>query len=268
MSNYDYKVHPLAELFPALSAEEFEKLKRDIEVHGQLEPIIVAGTGSGTRILDGRHRLKACEELGLEPRLLHFSQILQTSSELRGKLTEAEFIWARNVLRRHLSEGQRAAIAVIWSEEIGIRAAAKEAQKRKPASVLAESPKQPVHTRERLAEKAQVSTHKIRQAEEVAKTAPEMLFKVASGEVKLRDAVQQTERRQAAPPTFDEQAVLLRLYKDWEVSVEKHWPKNRDLSAVIRKVLAFATYLEGIQKVRAAELQKKVQAVGVQVRAR
>jgi hypothetical protein len=62
---------------------------------------------------------------------------------------------------------------------------------------------------------------------------------------------------------FNEQRVLLQLFNNWEKGVEKTWPRNRDLTPVIRKVYAFASYLEGLQRVRTAELRKNVDAIGL-----
>ena len=52
-------------LFPPLRDEEYLALRADIEKRGVLVPIEVDGdTGE---ILDGNHRLRACEELGIRP---------------------------------------------------------------------------------------------------------------------------------------------------------------------------------------------------------
>lgn len=189
---YDYKVHPLADLFPELPKDEFEKLKRDIEEHGQLEPIVVDGDESV--VLDGRHRLKACRELGIAPRLLHFSRVTVS-------MTESEFIWSMNVLRRHLTDDQRAVLGVQWSDaEKKASAERQKASQAKPGEqvgrqVRADSPtpRGDRHaTRNALAKKARTTSHKIRQAEIIKKKAPELLSKVAAGEIKLNDAVKTT----------------------------------------------------------------------------
>lgn len=267
----NYKIHPLAELFPSLSLDEFEKLKADIRKNGQLEPIIVVGDEPNRTVVDGRHRLKACKELGIEPRLLHFSRLVmeKTASWTLQIKNEgiSDFIWSRNMLRRHLTDDQRAAIALRWSD--AEKEAAKERQREHsgtapghPKNTSGESA-QSVRTRTVIAAKAGVSEHKVRQAEVVASKAPELVEQVARGEIKLKDAVAQTNVQtiNLVGDAFNEQAVLVRLYNDWEKGVEKNWPKNRDLAPVIRKVNAFATYLEGLQKVRAAELQKRVEAI-------
>jgi hypothetical protein len=53
-------------------------------------------------------------------------------------------------------------------------------------------------TRNALARSAQTTTHKIRQAEVVKKKAPHLVAKVASGEMKLNDAVKEV----AAKPNY------------------------------------------------------------------
>ena len=46
------KFHPLADLFPMMSDEEFKALVQDIGEHGQVEPIIIYEN----KILDGRNQ--------------------------------------------------------------------------------------------------------------------------------------------------------------------------------------------------------------------
>ncbi len=52
---------PIVEIFPEMSADDFKGLKQDIEKNGLLVPIQVQ---SG-KIIDGRHRWRACAELGI-----------------------------------------------------------------------------------------------------------------------------------------------------------------------------------------------------------
>jgi hypothetical protein len=196
MTRYDYPVHPLAQLFPPLSPDEFKKLKNDIAAHGQQEPITLSQ--DGTFLLDGRHRLRACKELGVQPRIERFSHIAGPTRPT----TEADFIWSKNLVRRHLTADQRAAIAMKWSD------AEKEASRQRQLAALKKGEQTPVRadspgrqssdghaTRNALAQKAQTSPHKIRQAENVKKNAPDLLNKVAAGETKLRDAEKTAEAR-------------------------------------------------------------------------
>jgi ParB-like chromosome segregation protein Spo0J len=93
----DLKIDPLATLFPPMAEEEFARLKADIAARGQLEPI---WTHRG-RVVDGRHRLRACRELGLEPIVREYD----------GDSTVLGFVIAKNLHRRHLSANQRALVA-------------------------------------------------------------------------------------------------------------------------------------------------------------
>lgn len=181
---YDYEVHPLAKLFPLMPENEFKQLKSDIAKNGQVEPIIV--DHSGKILLDGRNRLKACKELGIEPRVERY---------MGRPGTEREFIWSKNVLRRHLSDDQRAMLSQRWAA--AEKEAAKQRQRehggtapgrRRKRNTSGESA-QSVRARSALAKKARVSEHKIRQAEMVAAKAPQLAPKVESGEMPLSVAV-------------------------------------------------------------------------------
>ncbi|MPZ31202.1 MAG: DEAD/DEAH box helicase [Rhodospirillales bacterium] len=55
--------HPAAEIFPVMADADFAGLVADIKQSGQLEPIVI----HDNQILDGRHRYRACEQLGIEP---------------------------------------------------------------------------------------------------------------------------------------------------------------------------------------------------------
>ena len=89
---------PCCEAFPPMRHDEFLGLKASIQRNGQQEPIIVWND----RIVDGRHRLKACQELGLEP------MIKRLSCDY-AQAVSATF--AANINRRQLRHGQLALLA-------------------------------------------------------------------------------------------------------------------------------------------------------------
>ena len=105
MSNI-FEPHPLALLFPKLPPEELAELARDIKERGQLEPIIL----HKGLILDGHNRYRACQMAGVKPRTEEFNPKATRRSP-------SEFVLSRNLKRRHLSLGQKAAIALEWSEQ-------------------------------------------------------------------------------------------------------------------------------------------------------
>ena len=82
-----------------MSDVEFAELVKSIKEQGQIEPIVMLGG----LVFDGRHRWKACEKLGIDPK----------TEEWKG--TEDELIRvsvARNLTRRHLTPVQKAEIAL------------------------------------------------------------------------------------------------------------------------------------------------------------
>jgi hypothetical protein len=87
------KIHPICDMVPKMSAEAFEALKADIQKNGQVDPIWVK-TGE---IIDGRHRWRACRELGRQCK----------TQEFQGDDIET-FVISVNVSRRHLSNNQKA----------------------------------------------------------------------------------------------------------------------------------------------------------------
>ena len=62
-----------------------------------LEPIVV----KDGEIIDGKHRYKACLELGIEPKFM----------ELPQGISPLDYVISKNLRRRHLTADQRAVIA-------------------------------------------------------------------------------------------------------------------------------------------------------------
>ena len=89
---------PCCEAFPPMTHDEFLALKVSIQRNRQQEPIVVWNG----RVVDGRHRLKACQELGIEPVVKRFTGDYQQA-------VSATF--AANVNRRQLQTGQLALLA-------------------------------------------------------------------------------------------------------------------------------------------------------------
>jgi hypothetical protein len=100
-----FEPHPLATLFPELPPDELAELASDIKARGQLEPIILYKG----RILDGRNRYRACQIAGVKPQTEDFDAKAT-------KRSPEELVLSRNLRRRHLTVGQKAAIALDWSE--------------------------------------------------------------------------------------------------------------------------------------------------------
>jgi len=92
----DREVHPVAALFPMLADDELDELAADIAERGLLHPVVLDAEG---RVLDGRNRLAACEQAGVEPAFITYD-----GGDPDG------YALAVNIARRHLTKGQQAAV--------------------------------------------------------------------------------------------------------------------------------------------------------------
>jgi len=94
LANYDaLEIHPACLILPEMDAEDFEKLKEDVSGFGLRHPIILYQG----KILDGRHRYRACIELGIEPWF----------EDWQGGSSVVEFVLGENLHRRHLTQSQK-----------------------------------------------------------------------------------------------------------------------------------------------------------------
>ena len=90
-------ISDLARVFPDMPPEDFVRLVASIREDGLMDPITVWRG----QVIDGRHRYAACAEAGVERR---FEYLDDDADPLR-------YILARNDLRHHLDESQRAVVA-------------------------------------------------------------------------------------------------------------------------------------------------------------
>ena len=202
-----YRVHPVASMFPLLEGERYEELRVSMEEVGQLHPIVV----QGDIVLDGRNRLRVCLQVGMDPVI----------EEYRGTLRPHDYILVSNLDRRQLDDDARVAVCAKIEQWLAVQRSArfKAAQghhgaeggrgHKKPKTLrtdscegFAEPKTRAAHARStvgQIAQAAKVSHHKAAQAVAVSKAAPDLLDKVAKGEVKLREAAKEVKAREAKP---------------------------------------------------------------------
>jgi N6-adenosine-specific RNA methylase IME4 len=201
-----YEIHPAANEFPMLDAKRHAELVADIATNGQRETIkLYQGT-----VLDGRNRLKACQELGLTPK----------TATLPDDTDPWSYVWSLNGERRDLVADHRAQIwvhvnaqSVEWQEkQAAIKAdadaARSEAAKAQPRSEdgmrLAEKPQvmeqtvpspEPQHqSRLSMAAASGTNAGAIQRAITREKKDPVIAEKVRKGEMKPAEADRQIKK--------------------------------------------------------------------------
>lgn len=199
-----FKVHPMASKFPLLVGKEFDEFVQAIACAGTLAPV---ETNEGL-LIDGRNRVRAVEELrrrGIEIALpiVEWTPTNRETVELH--------IYLLNVHRRHLTDDQRAALAIEFLPFIcdicQERQAATRFGQGRPVAQIASPPGEPVPAKRtnrdkdaassvgRFAALCKIGLHKARQAAALAKgieageISGEELVAVTTGVKRLRDVV-------------------------------------------------------------------------------
>src|SRR5919198_3094012 len=183
--------HAQAGLVPAMGRGEYEALRADVGERGLLVPLEITMAGV---VLDGLQRLRAACELGLERLPV---RVLAPEDELGYMLRAA-------LLRRHLSQSQRAALALELLPVDELRAQAR-ARQRANLRQTAEGATLPPRgkTRDPLAAWAGVSARTLQDAASVRDRDPALFERVKRGDLAAHQAarrVQRNERDQQLPP--------------------------------------------------------------------
>jgi N6-adenosine-specific RNA methylase IME4 len=203
--------HPAADTFPMMEGVRFDELKADIQAQGQLEPITLCDG----MILDGRNRYRACVVLGIEPKTRTYEG------------NPWAYAWSLNGNRRDLADMQRAACKILCdkgSEEYTKRnkeretAISNEANEKRRVAALEGRVGRASKKRDSLevvhnelplkadknkgraarAKEANVSSSTQARVESLANNRPDLLEKVASGEIKGAEALRQMKKDQVA----------------------------------------------------------------------
>ncbi len=180
-----WEVHPAADRFQMLEGDEFDKLVRDVKANGVRVPLVFDSAG---RLLDGRNRTAAAIAAGLDPDSL-------PCEHFEGDDLDCAFLVIRlNILRRHLTPGQRAMIGVDLLP--GFEAEARD----RMLAGKADPVQDPVQgTADKSSDKAAaavgVSRETIRLAKKIRSEDPELARRVESGEISVEHANDILDRR-------------------------------------------------------------------------
>jgi hypothetical protein len=166
--------HPLALIFPALTEDRLAELACDIRDHGLIEPITLS---KDHRVLDGRSRVEACKRAGL----IEIPFLVFEGNEAQAQA----FVYAKNMLRRQLTDDQRAGIAARFAtmSHGGDRS-------KPPVGGL------PVAA---AASQAGVSKRTVERAKAVDKQAPALMDEVIAGTKKLAVARKEAATKKPTP---------------------------------------------------------------------
>lgn len=182
-----YELHPLCTLFPRMTGDEFDALVKDIATNGLRQPIVKFGG----MILDGGNRYRACIEAEVEPSFVEYDEGDPVS-----------FVLSNNLLRRHLTPGQQAAI--VSSAQNWATAQGRGGDRKSDQSAIL-----PLDTVAGRAAQSGASARTQKMADKVVKADPELAKEVARGEKTLPEAIEQVTgkrpgTRQPAPETVEE----------------------------------------------------------------
>ena len=211
-----YEIHPAAELFPVMTSEELQGLIKDIQENGQREPV----TLWNGKLIDGRNRATACEQIGLD----------LDCCELDPETDPVKWVLSHNLHRRHLTPSQKAMVAVKLKELL--EPEAKERKKRKPAKSVPVNLPEQKDSRTRAADAVGVSGKMVDFAEKVTKQGTKELQQaVTSGKIKVSRAAKiadapksrQAELMDAPRQTSDEPALKRMIEKETDKLVIARW---------------------------------------------
>ena len=172
------ELHYLCKVFPELGKTEMEALAADIKANGQRETIKLYDG----QVIDGRNRYKACLMAGVEP--------IFEGVSIEGDL--AAWVLSLNLHRRHLAQGQAAAIIAQitnWAE----------ANTRGGQRSTDDASEIPLKTVADRAKASGTSERTQRTADRVAKADPELVAAVAQGEIPLSAAVAKINESKPKP---------------------------------------------------------------------
>lgn len=175
----DFKEHELSKIIPSMSEEEYQGFKEDIRINGLNHPIILYEG----KVLDGRHRYRACQELKIEIR----------TEEYKGD-QPLTYIISQNIKRRHLTQSQIAAIAVELLPKLE-----EEAKKRQATSTGGKEPKLKQHvtkvsqaergrSREHVSKLFGVGASYISDAKRIKEEKPEIFKEIKEGKTTISEA--------------------------------------------------------------------------------
>lgn len=176
------EAHPYANDYPMMSEDEHKQLVESIKNKGQ-QDLIVIYEG---KILDGRNRYKACREIGIAPKLKGY-----IGSDPLGYVT------TKNLHRRHLTDSQRAEIALKIAERLTDEENKKNAAEKpepKPSETKKTKPNASPANIKKAAAKMSISPQTVDKIKKIKEKAPEKIDEIKSGKKTINKVFEEIKK--------------------------------------------------------------------------
>lgn len=226
--------HPIANIWPMMGEEQYKELKSDIEQNGCINKIwLYEG-----KILDGRNRYKACQELNQ-----HVSFLEYKGDE------PIQFAISLNMHRRHLTSAQKAALAVkiepMFAAEAKKRQQAagnfntnpkgknqhtqvesRKLEEKIPQPTKNEPKKRKEQSRQQAAKALGTNERYFSQAKNIEKESPETFELLLEGKVSMKDASKEVRKKPDKDWTEDEKQRKAEVESGMTVLANQERDKN------------------------------------------
>lgn len=167
----------LSVLVPEMSADEYERFIESIKKSGVQTPIHIR---NDMIILDGRHRVRACKQLGITK--------IETLVHDFNKAQSIEFVRDTAIERRNLTKAQRIDIVL---KSVELIKALEEKAKRNQLKGTSSPAGEKVNTNKKIANLANSSMNQVLRMKKIKKEAPEIYDEVVKGEKSTYRAYQE-----------------------------------------------------------------------------
>jgi len=169
-----------------MNEDEFVAFTANIATYGVRKPLDILADGT---ILDGRHRYEAAK-------LLNFNEI---PVEIVAPENPEEYMIECAVYRRHLNDDQRAILAREWqrvTEKDRVATAHKKSGQSRRKDGWGKVSEASIDGRVAAAGMFNVPERKVRYATQIEKNAPELIKRVADGNMRISDAMRLAKKEE------------------------------------------------------------------------